>query len=177
MLQGDKVILRGIRREDLPLLWQFHNDLELELAGGGDPPMPQSLTRLEADFDREAANGGRDGASFAIEADGILIGRCVLRNFDHTNQTCELGIGIGNASYRDRGYGGDALRVLLDYAFRLRNVRKVWLVVNADNPRAMRLYTARGFVEEGRFRQHVWSNGRYIDLVQMGLLRDEWQPR
>ncbi len=176
MLHGEKVILRAVTRDDLPLLWQFNNNLAMELAGGGDPPMPQSLARLEADFDREAESGGRDGAAFAIEADGYFIGRCGLFSFEHTNQTCELGIGIGNADYRDRGYGRDALRVLLDYAFRLRNMRKVWLTVNADNPRAIRAYTVCGFVEEGRFRQHVWSNGRYIDLVQMGLLRDEWQP-
>ena len=66
MLTGDKVVLRGLRRDDLPRLWTFNNDPDVELAGGGDPPMPQSLERLQADFDREAAKGGRDGATFGI---------------------------------------------------------------------------------------------------------------
>ena len=57
---------------------------------------------------------------------------------------------------------------------RLRNLRRIWLNVNSDNERAVRSYKAVGFVEEGRQRQHVWSNGRYIDLVCMGLLREEW---
>ena len=84
-------------------------------------------------------------------------------------------IGIGDKAYWGRGYGRDALRTLLDYAFRLRNFRRVHLTVNSTNERAMRAYRACGFVEEGRLRQHVWSDGCYIDLVHMGLLRDEWE--
>jgi len=171
------VTLRGIRREDLPRMWQFNNDLEVELAGGGDPPIPQAYERVVADFDRDVANGGRDGAGFAIEVDGKMIGGCGLSNFNHTAQTCELGIGIGDKDYWGRGYGREALRLLLDYAFRLRNFRKVWLWVHADNERAIRAYRACGFVEEGRLRQHVFSNGRYVDAVYMGIFRDEWEAR
>ncbi len=174
MLRGEKVTLRGITREDLPRLWRFNNDLEVELAGGGDPPMPQALERLVADFERETAKGGRDGATFAIEADGKCIGGCGLSNFDDLARTCELGIGIGDKDYWGRGYGRDAVTALLDYAFRLRNVRKVWLRVWGNNERAIRAYRACGFAEEGRLRAHVWSDGAYHDLVYMGVLRDEW---
>jgi RimJ/RimL family protein N-acetyltransferase len=175
MLKGEKVILRGISRADLPRLWEFNNDLEVELAGGGDPPIPQSLARLEAEYEQEAAKGGRDGASFAIEADGQFIGQCALFNFNETAHTCELGIAIGDRAYWGRGYGREAVALLLDYAFRLRNFHKVWLTVQGNNDRAIRAYAACGFVEEGRLRAHVWSNGRYVDLVQMGILREEWQ--
>ena len=175
MLTGEKVTLRGVRREDLPRLWAFNNDLAVELAGGGDPPIPQSLQRLEADYDREAAKGGRDGAWFAIEADGEFIGQCGLSNFSETHRICELGIAIGDKAYWGRGHGRDAVRLLLDYAFRLRNMRRVWLWVHADNERAVRAYRACGFVEEGRLREHVWSNGRYVDALHMGVLRAEWE--
>jgi RimJ/RimL family protein N-acetyltransferase len=47
--------------------------------------------------------------------------------------------------------------------------------VNGTNERAIRAYRACGFVEEGRLRQHVWSEGAYIDLIHMGILRKEWQ--
>ncbi len=174
MLVGERVTLRAMTREDLPLLWQYNNDLAVELAGGGDPPMPQSLERLQAEFDANAAKGGRDGAGFAIEADGKFIGHCGLFNFDETAHTCELGIGIGDKAYWGRGYGREAITLLLDYAFRLRNFRRVWLRVNASNERGQRAYRACGFVEEGRLRAHVWNDGAYVDLVVMGVLRDEW---
>lgn len=176
MLQGPRVCLRGITRQDLYHLWAFNNDLEVELAGGGDPPAPQSLERLQSEFDQDAAKGGRDGAVFAIEVDGAFIGQCVLFNEDAVTRTCELGITIGDKSYWGQGYGREALRLLADYGFRHRNLHRIWLRVHAANERAIRAYRACGFVEEGRLRQHVWSNGRRDDLVIMGLLRDDsWQ--
>lgn len=175
MLHGEKVLLRAIQSIDLRRQWEFNNDLEFELLGGGDPPEPQALERLEAEWAERVHRGGRDGMNFAIEADGLYIGTCGLFGVDATARTCEVGIGIGDPAYRGRGYGRDALRVLLDYAFRLRNFRKVWLRVNGDNARASATYRACGFVEEGRLRRHVWSAGEYVDLVYMGLLREEWR--
>ena len=175
MLQGKRVWLRGIRRDDLARLSEFNNDLAVELAGGGDPPIPQALARLEAEYDQEVVRGGRDGPRFAIEADGKLIGQCALFNVNATAQTCELGITIGDKEYWGRGYGRESINLLVEYAFRYHNYRKVWLQVHAGNERAMRAYRACGFVEEGRLRAHIWSDGRYDDLVVMGLLREEWQ--
>ncbi len=175
MLQGPRVRLRGVAREDLPILWAFNNDLAVELASGGDPPYPQSLAHLQAEFDQAAAKGGRDTTRFVIEVDGKCVGICALFNPNTTARTCELGIGIGEKDYWGRGYGRDAIRLLLTYAFKYLNYRKVWLQVHAVNERAIRAYRACGFVEEGRQRAHVWSNGAYDDLILMGILRDEWQ--
>lgn len=174
MLFGEKVTLRALRRDDLPRLCEFNNDVEVELAGGGDPPYPQSLERLQAEFDAGIGQSGRDDTSFALVADGEFTGTCALFSFNAAAQTCSLGITIGDRAYWGRGYGRDAVRMLLDYAFRLRNVRRVHLTVNGNNERAQRAYRACGFVEEGRLRQHVWSDGQFIDLVHMGILRDEW---
>lgn len=176
MLQGPRVRLRGITRQDLYRLSDFNNDLEVELAGGGDPPAPQSLERLQSEFDQEAARGGRDGASFAIEVDGVFIGQCALFDEDSVGRTCELGITIGDKAYWNQGFGREAVGLLVDYGFRHRNLHRIWLRVHAANERAIKAYRACGFVEEGRLRQHVWSDGRRDDLLVMGLLReDAWQ--
>lgn len=175
MLHGKNVTLRAVRRDDLVRQAQFNNNVDFELLGGGDPPEPQSLERLEAHFDKALDDGERDGPGFAIEVDGTYVGNCGLFNFDNAAATCELGIGIGDPAYRGKGHGREAVRLLLDYAFRLRNMHKVWLTVNGDNPVAIRAYLACGFREEDRQRLQVWSNGRYIDLVYMGILRPEWE--
>jgi RimJ/RimL family protein N-acetyltransferase len=174
MLKGEKVLLRAMRREDLERLCQFNNDVEVELMGGGDPPIPQSLVRLQAEFDANVGKGGRDGTAFAIEADGLYIGGCALFNFDQVARRCELGITIGDKNYWGRGYGRDAIRTLIEYGFRHHNLHRICLTVNSTNPRAIGAYRRCGFVEEGRLRAHMWNNGQYIDLVQMGILRDEW---
>src|SRR5689334_11537326 len=118
MLTGERITLRAIERDDLPLLWAYNNDLAVELAGGGDPPMPQSLARLQAEFDAKAATGGRDGATFAIVVDRRCIGTCGLFGQSETDGHVELGIGIGDQTYWNRGYGRETVTLLLDYAFR-----------------------------------------------------------
>ncbi len=175
MLRGEKVILRAVTREDLPRLREFRNDLAVELAGGGDPPTPQPLELLQAEFDREAREPSRSKTNFVIEADGECIGNCGLFEIDETARRCELGITIGDKDYWGQGYGRDAVGVLLDYAFRLRNFRRVWLEVHAGNERAIRTYRACGFVEEGQMREHAWLDGGYVDMIYMGILRDEWR--
>ncbi|CAN5118076.1 GNAT family protein [soil metagenome] len=174
MLRGEKVTLRAIAREDLPRLLEFRNDLEVGLAGGGYPPAPVPLERLQKDFDREIADPSRGKIKFSIEADDECIGTCGLFEMDESSRQAELGITIGDKDYWGRGYGREAIRLILDYAFRIRNLRRVWLEVHAENERAIRAYRAGGFVEEGRQREHMWLDGRYVDNVMMGVLRAEW---
>jgi len=174
MLSGDKVTLRGMRRSDLERLHHFNNTLAVELAGGGDPPWPQALERVYAEYDSDCAVGGRDGMRFAVErnADQELLGQCALFDLDPVARTAQLGITLGEPSCWGQGFGREAVRLLVDYGFRYQNLRRIWLKVHADNTRAIRCYRASGFEEEGRLRGHVWSNGAYHDLVLMGRLRE-----
>jgi RimJ/RimL family protein N-acetyltransferase len=162
MLRGEKVILRGITREDLPRLRKFDNDLEMELAGGGDPPRPTALERLQKMFGLEAAEPPREKIDFVIEAGGECVGHR------------ELGITIGDRDYWGRGYGCEAVGLFLDYSLRIRNLRRVCPEVHAENERAVRAYRACGLMEEGRQREHIWLAGCYVVNVQMGVLREEW---
>ena len=56
-------------------------------------------------------------------------------------------------------------------------MRRVWLDVLDDNPRAIASYRKSGFVEEGRMRAHYWHDGEHHDAIVMGILRDEWEQR
>lgn len=69
--------------------------------------------------------------------------------------------------------GGCGLQ--LGWAFRVQNWRRVWLTTLACNERAIRAYRKLGFVEEGRLREHAFFAGEYVDELQMGMLRSEWQ--
>lgn len=165
-------MLRSLEREDLPWIWKLRNDAELEgLVHGA--PIPRSLAQLTADFDRELRADGSRPIKFGIEVGGILIGRCDLFAFDELSRSCRFGITL-DRDHWGRGYGRDAVRVLLRYAFCNHNRHRVWLEVLGDNERAIRAYRACGLVEEGCLRQHAWHDGVYKDIVIMGALRDEW---
>lgn len=178
MLKGARITLREMRKEDLPRMHQFANDIEVELAGGGDPPIPKSLEKIEAEFEENAKYSGSNAVWFAIEADDKMIGSCGLRGFSEFKGTCnrgELGITIGDKAYWGRGYGREAIGMLVDYGFRYWNLHRIWLNTTAVNERAIRCYLACGFIEEGRLRDQDWHDGKYVDVVCMGILRNEWE--
>ena len=177
MLYGEKVILRALKREDNPRRHAFANEVAFHTLHSEEPWEPEPLARTEAEFEEHARAEDHEATRFAIEADGQYIGHCLLYGFNHMARRCSLGIGIGDSAYQGRGYGRDALRVLLDYAFRLRNLRKVSLTVSGNNERAIRSYGACGFVEEGRLRQHDWADGQYVDVICMSILREEWEAQ
>lgn len=173
MLVGKRVTLRALTEADIPRLTEFKNDVEAELLGGGAAPRPRSVEMVREFFAERAKD--KDSQNFAIEADGRFIGDCGLFDIDQRSGTAEVGIGIGDHDYWGRGYGREALTLLVDYGFRIQNFRKLWLTVQGSNERAIRCYRAVGFVEEGRLREQAWSGGRYEDIVLMGLFRSDFQ--
>ena len=103
-----------------------------------------------------------------------LIGFVVLFNLKWSNQTAEMAIGIGEPSHWGHGYGSDALRLILNYAFNELNLYRVGLTVLEYNTRAIQAYERAGFVREGVQRQAVCRENRRYDLIAYGILRDEW---
>ena len=172
MLKGEKVTLRAMERTDLAVLHALKRHVDLVVLSSGHWA-PEPLASWEAHFDKHAAD--EDQGRFVIEAEGALIGTIGLNHPDRRSGTSELGIGIYDPDYLGKGYGRDAIRVILEWGFRIQNFRRIWLSVTSDNVRAIRSYAACGFVEEGRQREHVFAAGQYVDLVHMGLLRSEWQ--
>ena len=173
MLHGEKVLLRPFDEADFEDWFAMRQDHELELAGSGYwAPRGRQIWRERFAADLQASPEYR--VLFAIEADTRLIGAVGFREMDRRSGTAELFIHIGVHEYLGRGYGRDAIRLALDWAFRMHNLRRIWLTTAATNERAVRAYRACGFVEEGRLRAHEFVAGRYVDMISMGLLRDEW---
>lgn len=177
MLKGEKVILRPMKREYLEKYGEYLNDPELLLLSSDEAPMPMEHERLVKQFERHIAQPRADMVWFGIEVQGgRFVGQCLLHHFDQAARTCELGITIGDRDHWNQKYGRDAVSLLTRYAFRLLNMRKVWLTTNGTNVRAQRSFAASGFVEEARLRDHIWLGGRYDDLVYMAAFREDSQP-
>ena len=101
-----------------------------------------------------------------------MIGACSLGQLHGDTRSGRLGIWIGKPNW-GRGFGTDAVRVLCRFGFRELNLQRIGLGVYETNPRAIRAYRKVGFVEEGRRRRDHFIDGRYVDLILMGLLADE----
>jgi diamine N-acetyltransferase len=174
MLKGERVLLRAVEREDLKRLHELYQNVDLVLLGDGEWE-PKPLAAREKRYDNRVAD--EDKAWFAIEVAGRLIGDLNLHHRDRRSGVSAFGIGIYDPEYLSQGYGREAIGLMLDWAFRIQNYQKIWLDTWATNQRAMRCYQSLGFVEEGRQRRQLFVNGEYVDVVIMGLLREEWQAR
>jgi RimJ/RimL family protein N-acetyltransferase len=118
-----------------------------------------------------------NGYLFAIrplDADDLL-GYVELDGILWAHQIGWLGIGIGEPGNWGRGYGYEALRLALDFAFHELNLYRVQLTVFEYNERAIALYEKLGFRREGVFREFVHRDGRRYDMLLYGLLRREWE--
>jgi RimJ/RimL family protein N-acetyltransferase len=173
MFKGEKVILRAGKEDDLPRIYAFAQDVELYGLDSGQP-YAESLEQVRAYFQKWSKEEDKSKSFFAIEADGKYIGNCSLIGLGAPNATAELGIFIGDREYWGRGYGRDAVKLLLRYGFYYLGLRRIVLNTNAKNLRAIRCYLACGFIEEGRARKALWLEGEYVDVVNMAILREEW---
>ncbi len=97
-----------------------------------------------------------------------------IRDFTNPHGTAEFGITIGNPGERGQGYGTEATRLLLDYAFTVLGVHNVWLDTLAYNIAAIRAYEKVGFREIGRRRGARALAGRRYDVVLMDCVIDEF---
>jgi RimJ/RimL family protein N-acetyltransferase len=97
-----------------------------------------------------------------------------LSGIDWVAGSAWVGIGIGEPADWGKGYGTDAMRILLRYAFAWLNLHRVTLNVFGYNERAVRSYIKCGFTEEGRMRQWLNRGDQRWDLIHMGILKEEW---
>jgi RimJ/RimL family protein N-acetyltransferase len=173
MLRGKHVVLRPTQRTDLPKLWALLEDLEVVVLADAGPPLPDSLATYEERFDRKAKEPAKDEIWLTVEFDGQVVGDAGLYGIDHFNQRCELGISLGRAHW-NKGFGQEAVHVLVNYAFSYLKMNRVGLKVLAEDPRAVGAYRKAGFTEEGRLRNHDWVGGEFHDVLVMSIMRDEW---
>jgi len=178
LFQGELVRLVAASAEkDAELLARWSHDSEYARQLDSDPARPQSVKRAKEDIQKWMENESPDSFGFMIRtlADDRLIGFIGLDGIRWTHGDTFVGIGIGDPEYRGNGYGTDAMRVILHYAFTELNLHRVSLDVFEYNPRAIRSYEKAGFVVEGRQRQALNRDGRRWDVIYMGILREEWE--
>jgi RimJ/RimL family protein N-acetyltransferase len=122
----------------------------------------------------EIDDGSCEFAIHAIQEDKV-IGDVGLGDFDRAAGTAWVGIGIGDMDFRGKGYGTDAMQIILRYAFEELNLHRVNLSVFAYNKRAIRSYEKCGFKYEGLMREFIYKEDKRWDLWNMGILHSEWQ--
>jgi RimJ/RimL family protein N-acetyltransferase len=177
ILVGERVRLRGVRDDDLPTLakWEMDPGRMTTLSSWVAPP---SEAAAKEHIAKSSANQ-KDDLGFAIETlddPPALVGNILLWSVRPKDRCATLGIALGR-EHIGRGYGTDAMRVIVDYGFREMGLHRIQLSVAPFNPAGIRVYEKAGLVEEGRHRESVLHDGRWYDEVLMSILDHEWAAR
>jgi RimJ/RimL family protein N-acetyltransferase len=171
MLQGERVRLRALEADDAATMWRWYRDREFSVLDGNI--YGTSLAAVEA-FVRELGTPSYTDASFGIEDEhGALIGIVRLKRGAPEDRRADFGIAIAREHW-NQGYGTDATRTVLRFAFGEMNLHRVALGVLDYNTRARRVYDKCGFIEEGRLRAARYRSGRWCDEILMAILAEDW---
>jgi RimJ/RimL family protein N-acetyltransferase len=177
LLHGETVLLSAENPEVMAAqLFRWDQDTEWFRFLDTDSPRPFSEKKVKEWLEKDLDKPSTDEIYFAIRTlkDDILIGFIGLFNLLMHHGDALVAIALGEREYWGKGYGSDAMRVILRYAFNELNLRKVGLIVFEYNTRAIRSYEKTGFRHEGRIRGAILREGRRWDWLYMGLMREEF---
>ncbi len=171
---GKLVELAPIDPEKDTAAWEAWNRDSDYLRLLDDVPATQfSASMIKEWFEKEDYSG----TLFMIRTleDQKPIGFVELMGYDWIARNAWVGIGIGDADYRSKGYGAEAMNLMLKFAFRVQNLHRINLGVFSFNPRAIRCYEKCGFKYEGTERDYIYKDDQYWDAQIMGVLNSEWE--
>jgi len=176
MIRGERVDLVAVSMRYLDDYVRWMNDPEVtDMLGVVSMGMSKGTERKWVESETDSKDTRM--TLTILTKNGLAIGNMGLMGIDYVSRHATLGIMIGEKGMWDKGFGGEAIRTLLRFAFEELNLDRVELSVNSNNARAIRCYEKAGFKLEGRFREHTPYHGKKVDLLRMAVLRNEWRDR
>lgn len=171
MIAGEHVILRAFEREDAERCYRWMNDPNIVRALKSRYPI---AFQNEIEWLDRAIHETASERHFAIERkdDRTHIGNASIHDIEWVSRVASFGLFIGEPTAWNRGFGSDAIRTLVRFAFDEMNLRKLRIDIFDYNDRAKHVLETHGFVQEGRLRSEFYRDGTYHDIVILSVFRD-----
>jgi RimJ/RimL family protein N-acetyltransferase len=179
LFEGKIIRLAPINHEKDPEVEsRWTHDLMLMRSLSRQPALPLSVAQVKKRYEatEKEVEESKRLFHFTIRSkeDDRYLGFTRLEGIEWTHGSCSLKIAIGDPADRNKGYGSDALQLMMRYAFHELNLYRISAVVGDDNQAGLRFFKRHGFVEEVRRRKSLLRDGQPWDLIHLGLLREEW---
>ncbi|MEQ8674041.1 MAG: GNAT family protein [Aggregatilineales bacterium] len=173
-MQGEKIILRPFRTEDAEPLWESMDHAEFNKLTGTQGTFTREM--IDKYIARQVANDDDSRAPFiiALPDDSKALDEVIINEIDSDNNSASIRIGMFTDEGVGKGYGTEAMRLMVNYGFNQLGLHRIELSVYAFNPRAIRAYEKVGFKREGVMRDALLWDGEYVDSISMSILDHEW---
>lgn len=174
LLRGENIRLTAVYASDIRTMAGWYDCTDIGRFADARPAFPKTEEAI-ANWIREHQQSNNNFI-FAIRPIGSeeLVGYIGLDGILWTHGVAGLGIGIGNLEHRNKGFGKEAIRLMLDFAFRELNLHRIQLSVFSYNKNAIAAYEKVGFKREGTYREFINRDGKRWDMYLYGILSHEW---
>jgi diamine N-acetyltransferase len=173
MLKGEKTFLRPLQYSDWQNTIKWRNDILIKRKSMMHPyPITEMIEKEWYENILKSKNQSSVYFTIINEIEEP-IGFIILTKINQINKNCTLSIVIGESKFQSKGYGKEAMNLIIDYAFNTLNLRKISVEVLSTNEQAIMLYKKLGFHEEGILRQHFFLDGQYLDVYIMSLFKND----
>ena len=172
-LVGDRIYFSPISLDDTEEYLDMVNEINVSVGLG----CVVYTGIVDFEREKEVLSSLKKKKNFAVRLleNNELLGNIGFNSIGEIHRTAEIGIMLGNPKYQRKGYGMEALNLLLDYGFSFLNLRNIYLKVFEYNEAAYNLYKKAGFREVGRLRKAVEIMGKTYDEIIMDMLKEEFQ--
>jgi len=174
-LQGERVLLTPLQIENIYKHFAWNNDPELNMLDSELPFVEESFGDFKRRFEGLLAQPSMNSQDFEIhDENGKLIGVVEISDISDHNRHCSVSLTIGDRAYWGKGYGRDAMKVILDYCFGVLKMHRLTAEAFEYNDAWKRLVEGMGFHKEGTIRDFVFREGRYWDKHLYALLDSDY---
>ena len=180
LFEGDDIRFGPIDHDkdaEIEAKWTHDSDFMRMMDMAPARPMSAAMVKKQYEKLEKQIDESKNQYYFTIRAkkDDRLMGKAIVQWIEWANGNGYIRLGVGAEEDRGKGYGSQALRMLLRFGFAELNLFRLSAIVPEYNTAAIALLKKFGFVEEVRRRQSVERDGKRWDLLVFGLLNDEWR--
>jgi len=175
MLSDDLIYLRKLESTDLDQTWTWINDPGVYLKIGSQVPISKSAQQKW--FERVDQSSDKIILAICLKEGDVHVGNVSLDSIENRHRTARLSIFVGDTAQRGKSIGTRAIKLLANYAFSFLNLNRIWCKATDGDEQIVRFYENLGFKQEGVMRQHEFIDGKYVDKMIFGLLKDESPTR
>lgn len=179
-MKFDQYSIRLVSLDDLPAYFLLidQNRERLETFFAGTTAITGTIQETETHLkDIVSKNKENNYFSFVVidESTGNLVASIQVKNVDWSVPKAELGYYI-DKKYEGKGIITKALSRIIDFCFKELKLEKLYIRTHQENISSRKVAERNGFIPEGTIRKdYKTTEGRLVDLLYYGLVKDEWQ--
>lgn len=174
-LQSERIYLRSIKESDAPIMLESTKDEEIRYMTGTKSTF--TLEQIQSYINNISKDSSRNDLAICLKENDQMIGELSITDIEEEAKKAGLRISMNSIELTGKGYGTEAIKLILKFVFEDLELNRLQLEVFSHNIRGIRTYEKVGFIKEGTLRESLYYNGKYSDEIIMSILRKDYKKQ